>query len=74
MLKFSKYNLLAVATTVLLFSACSSKEPSLGDKMMEAGTALESDAKLKKELSKQWIAGSELIKEGKKKLKREKIL
>ncbi|CAA6810320.1 MAG: Unknown protein [uncultured Sulfurovum sp.] len=65
MLKMINRNLVLVGASVLLFSACSSKEATMGEMMMNSATLVEKDVKLKKELSAQWAKGSKLVKTGK---------
>lgn len=74
MLKFSKYNLLGISAIVLLFSACSSKEVTIGNKMMTEATALDNEDLLKKELAKDWNEGSKLIEKGNKSIEEGKEL
>ena len=64
------HNLLLISTFVLLFSACSTKEATVGEVMMKSATSVEQDVNLKKKLSTRWEKGSKLLKKGQKQVEK----
>ena len=65
MFKNINSKLLFAGGLVLLLSACSSKEATIGDKMMQSAQRVQEDANEKEALAIQWKKGSELVKKGK---------